>query len=250
MPARKHHRRHSRSKATTPTLKAAEKVEADSLELRLHGAPLPDKNKPTKPISPGAVEAKMFMEKARLAFEAKQQGKEMTGIAAALKIAMERASAAQNKETPEPKIHQCITTNVTRSTFNYIRDNPALTRVQVVSDLVKQGYNRGSVSSLVGQMIVQRLVRDESGGLHVNQREYTPLSQLYPKYRTKPKATPKRSHVRNTKPVEAEVVVEAEKPTVYKFDTPKAWEPKDVIDNLTLHQAIALYKELRNTLVG
>lgn len=68
------------------------------------------------------------------------------------------------------------TNNVTRATFNFIRDNPGHTRRGVIDKLETFGYKEGSTTSLITQMLNQRLIRkDENGGLHANFPEYTPL---------------------------------------------------------------------------
>jgi hypothetical protein len=90
-----------------------------------------------------------------------------------LKEKLERAIAEW--EAPAGKQLFQPTNNVTRTTFNIIRDNPGITKKQAVQKLSEANFNPASTSSLIAQMIKQRLVRDESGELYANFSEYTPL---------------------------------------------------------------------------
>lgn len=67
---------------------------------------------------------------------------------------------------------------LTQTLFEYIRDNPGRTRMQLIDDLNKlHGFKRGSLSSLIGQMEVQRLVyRDyNSGAIFASRHDFVPL---------------------------------------------------------------------------
>ena len=76
------------------------------------------------------------------------------------------------------------TNNVTRSTFNAVRDNPGCKRKAILAGLETQGYKLASTTSILSQMIKQRLVREEDDGtLYANFKEYVPL-----KGSNKPKA--------------------------------------------------------------
>jgi hypothetical protein len=68
-----------------------------------------------------------------------------------------------------------VTNNVCRTTFDYVRDNPGKTRVEVAKALEKQGYKPGSVSSLLGQMTKQGTMRESAHLLYVTTNEYEPL---------------------------------------------------------------------------
>jgi len=145
---------------------------------------------------------------------------------------------------PEPaKEYFTVTNNVCRTTFNYVRDNPAKTRVEVAKALSQQGYKPGSVSSLLGQMLKQGMMRESAHLLYVTTNEYAPLksTRALKALAAKPKEQPRKivTITRRAAPV-AEPTVQAE----------KEWQPSDVIDKLTLRQALALFKELRNILVS
>lgn len=82
------------------------------------------------------------------------------------------AATTTNTTTPAPE-----PLSVTKTTFEFVRDNPGLQRSDLVQLVAKQyGFKVGSVSSLIGQMIVQKMMyRDEEGRLYTNRREFTPL---------------------------------------------------------------------------
>jgi hypothetical protein len=83
-----------------------------------------------------------------------------------------------------------ITNNVTRSTFNYVRDNPGCTRKSAIEALDAQGFKQASTTSLLSVMVRQRLFREAPDGtLYANVAEYTPLAQSQKKVKkTKTKA--------------------------------------------------------------
>jgi hypothetical protein len=146
---------------------------------------------------------------------------------------------------PASPVHFAVTNNVTRITFDYVRDNPGKTRIEVAKALEAQGFKTGSVSSLLGQMIKQGMMRESGQLLYATINEYTPIkgSKAMRALAAKPQeqqrkivklVNPNTGKVLNPKPTSAE----------------KEWQPNDVIDTLTVHQAIALFKALRSILVG
>lgn len=68
-------------------------------------------------------------------------------------------------------------TNTTKATWLFIRDNPGMRRAFAVDALAKLGYHKGSVSSLIGQMVLQAVVAQdaETKGLTVTGTELKPL---------------------------------------------------------------------------
>ena len=92
------------------------------------------------------------------------------------------------------------TNNVTRNTFNAVRDNPGMTRKVVLAKLENQGHKLASTTSILSQMIKQRLVREEDNGmLYANFKEYVPLKGTS-KVKAKVKAPAKLKAVPTPKP--------------------------------------------------
>ena len=83
-----------------------------------------------------------------------------------------------------------ITNNVTRDTFNFIRDNPGTTRFDAVKTLVSQGHKARSVDSLVSQLVRSGQVRrTESGALTALNKDYVPIKPgEFKKHRAQEKA--------------------------------------------------------------
>jgi len=152
--------------------------------------------------------------------------------------------------TPSQKPYFTTTNNVCRATFEAILKNPGRSRKQVIEALLEGGYKDTSTSTLIGQMLKQNHIREANGLLYAVNTEYKPLkgSKAWAKIEAA-KAAP-RKHVElvskatgkiiNPRPVPAPVVVPVE----------KEWTPDDVIAPLNVHQALALFKALRNILVG
>ena len=127
----------------------------------------------------------------------------MTDIKTAL------SQALNEWETPKTEgTHLFKTTNnVTRSTFNTVRDNPGCTRKVILALLETKGFKLASTTSILSQMIKQRLIREEDDGtLHANFKDYVPLKGTSkPKVKAKVKVvkavpTPKPKY----SPIEAE----------------------------------------------
>jgi hypothetical protein len=176
----------------------------------------------------------------------------MPDIASALQKALNEWEPTVDIPPPAPaptKPYFTVTNNVTRVTFNYVRDNPGKNRVEVAKDLEKQGYKPGSVSSLVGQMIKQGLIRESAQLLYATTNEYAPLkgSKVVKALAAKPQEQQRKKVVLVSKRT-GEVIPAA--PVAEPTPVVKAWSPNDVIDTLTVHQAIALFKALRSVLVG
>jgi hypothetical protein len=126
--------------------------------------------------------------------------------------AWEESHVQQEKQMEQPKDHLFKTTNnVTRSTFNAVRDNPGCKRKTILAGLETHGYKLASTTSILSQMIKQRLVREESDGkLYANFEEYVPLKGTSkPKTKVKTQAklkavpTPKQEVKPKYSPIEA-----------------------------------------------
>jgi len=109
----------------------------------------------------------------------------------------EAITSWETKPTPAPTPTLTnrfgITNNVTRTTFNYVRDNPGCTRQEAIRALDAQGFKQASTTSLLSIMIKQRLFRQEPDGtMYANVAEYKPLMQSqkkkYSKVKPKTKA--------------------------------------------------------------
>jgi hypothetical protein len=149
----------------------------------------------------------------------------------------------------EPKPYFSVTNNVCRSTFEHIRDNPGKTRKEVCSALAERGYKASSTTTLIGQMIKQSHVRESNGLLYAINTEYKTLKGSKAWAKLQAAAQPrKKITLVNTRT--GEVLNPRPAPVVVPMPVEKEWEPNDVIAKLNVHQALALFKALRNILVG
>lgn len=190
----------------------------------------------------------------------KQQDKPMTTSISAT------SSVPINTLSPTPPVRTYERNNVSRITFEYIRDNPGLTVDQVTSALVAQGFKENSVSSLCYQMMRVRLVvADANGKMTSVVQQYAPI-QLAPRKRkakpvAKTKAKPTAKPVVDAAPAPAPTRiqrdltglpslrkhVELTNPRTGEVINPRKeeWSVESVIGSLNVRQAMAVYDELR-----
>ena len=128
-----------------------------------------------------------------------------------------------------------ITSNSTRTTFNYVRDNPGVTSTEASVALEKLGVPKGSSTSLLAVMVARgNLRKTASGALFAAQKEYAPI---------------KGAKVQRPKKKAVAPVVDEPKPA----DTVQinsAWDAETLLNNLSIKQARALYDELRTIFGG
>lgn len=169
-----------------------------------------------------------------------------------------------NTLSPTPPARTYERNNVSRITFEYIRDNPGLTVDQVTSALVEQGFKENSVSSLCYQMMRVRLVvADANGKMTSVVQQYAPI-QLAPRKRkakpvAKAKAKPTAKPVVDAAPVPTRTQgdltglpslrkhVELTNTRTGEVINPRKeeWSVESVIGSLNVRQAMAVYDELR-----
>jgi hypothetical protein len=170
----------------------------------------------------------------------------MPDIASALQKALNEWEPTVDIPPPAPaptKPYFTVTNNVTRVTFNYVRDNPGKNRVEVAKDLEKQGYKPGSVSSLVGQMIKQGLIRESAQLLYVTTNEYAPLkgSKVVKALAAKPQEQPRK------------IVTITRKAAPEAEPTPQSngsWNVTNQLNSMSIVQARLMYDALRKIFGG
>lgn len=165
-----------------------------------------------------------------------------------------------------------VTNNVSRATFNYVRDNPGSTRKEIIAALEHQNYASGSVSSLIAQMVRNKLIHITNNLYYADADEYRPLKSLKAIKKLEAKAEPKPKR-KYTKRTDAGVTgigallrekLEATPNPVYHEDqTPpvvperkgfvslvRNRTPESIIDNMTVYQARELYDHLKQLFGG
>jgi hypothetical protein len=167
-----------------------------------------------------------------------------------IKTALEKALNEWEPEpTPAPaptKPYFTVTNNVTRITFDYVRDNPGKTRKEVAVALEAQGFKPSSVTSLLGQMVKQGAMRESAHLLYVTASEYAPLksSKKVKELAAKPQEQ-QRKVVKLVNTRTGEVLNPTPVPQINA-----AWDAETLLNNLSIKQARALYDELRKIFGG
>lgn len=147
------------------------------------------------------------------------------------------------------------TNNVSRETFNAVRDNPRLQYKDILRMMSNRGFNESSIGSLLTQMANAGMVaRDDSGRYTALQTEYTPIkankrSKLKKKKVLAP--APKKQtagiaalDTQDTAPKKLLVLQRAQAPAA-----PAAFDPEELLSTLSFAQVMALYKKIK-TIVG
>lgn len=145
------------------------------------------------------------------------------------------------EQATEKRTHFQTTNNVTRDTFNFVRDTPGLSRVGIVNALELKGHKRSSVFSLLGQMTKQGLLRENHGYMYAVAKEYAPIKQSV--VRAKKTAPPPK---RTVAKVETKVAKEVPANTL-----PQAkFNAEEFVGALTFKQAREVYDYLRTVFGG
>jgi hypothetical protein len=183
----------------------------------------------------------------------------MPDIASALQKALSdweptpTPAANNTPATPTDKPYFTVTNNVTRVTFDYVRDNPGKTRKEVAVALEAQGFKNSSVTSLLGQMVKQGMVRESTGLLYVTTGEYAPLksSKKMRALEEKPQE-PQRKKVVLINKRTGEIIGAAPKaePTPVPSNAKFSATIPQLLDTLSVVQARELYDALRKIFGG
>jgi hypothetical protein len=163
--------------------------------------------------------------------------------------------ASEDKQEPDVKSHGFKpTNNVSRETFNAVRDNPNKTNGELTKILKDKGFNPSSVGSLLAQMARQDIVqRDDEGRFTTRLKEYTPIKA--PSTTKKKVVTiTKRPYVKSGKyttksgiaALDAHAAVAAPAPAPLRAP---AFDPDQLLSTLSFPQVLALYKKIK-TLLG
>lgn len=124
-----------------------------------------------------------------------------------------------------------VTNNVTRVTFDHVKNNPGCTATEAAHDLGKHGYKHSSVTSIMAQMYKQGLLRKNGFKYYTTQDEYVPLKGNYKSKKAKPKEV--------SGGIAALPQAAPAKPTA-----------KSLLDTLTVKEARELYMELKEYFGG
>jgi hypothetical protein len=178
--------------------------------------------------------------------------------------------SAPSQETPMKKTFN-ITNNISRVTFDYIKNNPGSTRKEIIGALEHRGFAGGSTSSLIAQMRRNQMIHETNNAYYADIPEYRPIKSLKAlKKMEAPVALPKRKYekkavtgigallrekLENT-PMPSQDALDA---AAYAMGghTPKRMislvrvkTPEDILKDMTVYQAHELYVHLKEMFGG
>jgi len=164
-----------------------------------------------------------------------------------------------------------ITNNISRVTFDYIKNNPGSTRKEIIEALEHQGFAGGSTSSLIAQMRRNKMIHETNNLYYADIDEYRPIKSLKAlKKMEAPIAPPKRKYekkaVTGIGALLREKLEKVPEPSQDALDaaayamgghTPKRMvslvrvkSPEDILKDMTVYQAHALYHHLKQMFGG
>ena len=177
------------------------------------------------------------------------------------------SSPSTSTQKPTMLNQHKITNNVSRVTFNYVKDNPGSTRLEIIKELGYQGFGKGSVSSLLAQMRKSKLIHDTNGLWYADVQEYQPIKNMNYKSKAKPKPVKKPTTgigallkaKLEAMPTPSQDAMDAaayamggHEPTTNKrfVSLVRNREPQDILKDMTVYQAHELYVHLKQMFGG
>jgi hypothetical protein len=125
------------------------------------------------------------------------------------------------------------TNNVSRETFDFIKEHPGLTRLQIAKAMEDRGFKRTSALALASQFARQGMIRNINGGLHATMPEYVPV---------KSSRTLKSAKVAKVtdKKVKGSIIPPTPQPVIDSDTSAKA-----LLSRMSILQAREVYDELK-----
>ena len=146
------------------------------------------------------------------------------------------------------------TNNVSRETFNAVRDNPRLQHKDIARMMVNRGFNAASIGSLLTQMYNAGMItKDDTGRYTALQAEYTPIKaskRVKPKKKIAVPTTKKKEEKAGIAALDTQDAVTKKLVSIQKKEAPApAFDPEQLLSTLSFSQVMALYKKIK-TMVG
>jgi hypothetical protein len=165
-----------------------------------------------------------------------------------------------------------ITNNISRVTFDYIKNNPGSTRKEIIQALEHQGFAGGSTSSLIAQMRRNNMIHEKDSFYYADIAEYRPIKSLKAirKMEAKAEPAPKRKYekkaVTGIGALLKEKLENAPMPSQDALDAAayamgghvnkriislvRTKSPQDILKDMTVYQAHELYVHLKQMFGG
>jgi hypothetical protein len=165
-----------------------------------------------------------------------------------------------------------ITNNISRVTFDYIKNNPGSTRKEIIEALEHKGFAGGSTSSLIAQMRRNQMIHETNNAYYADIPEYRPIKSLKALRKMEaPVAPPKRKYekkavtgigallrekLENT-PMPSQDALDAasfvlteENKREFLTKLVRTKSPEDILKDMTVYQAHDLYRHLKEMFGG
>jgi hypothetical protein len=159
-----------------------------------------------------------------------------------------------------------ITNNISRVTFDYIKNNPGSTRKEIIEALEHQGFVGGSVSSLVAQMRRNQMIHETNNLYYADIPEYRPIKSLKAlKKLDAPIAPAKRKYEKKAvtgigallrekldgmpMPIVSEPLLHTTQ-AKRLISLVRNKSPEDILKDMTVYQAHDLYRHLKEMFGG
>lgn len=182
--------------------------------------------------------------------------KQMNGIHTELKSTINDWAKDDPRDDARSSLPHAFkpTNNVSRETFNAVRDNPRLQHKDIARMLSNRGFNQASIGSLLTQMLnCGMIARDDNGRYTALQTEYTPIKaskRVKPKKKIAVPATKKKEEKAGIAALETQDTVAKKLVVIRKQEAPApAFDPEQLLSTLSFSQVMALYKRIK-TMVG
>jgi hypothetical protein len=163
-----------------------------------------------------------------------------------------------------------VTNNISRVTFDYIKNNPGSTRKEIIEALEHQGFAGGSTSSLIAQMRRNNMIHETNNAYYADIAEYRPIKSLKAmKKLEQVPAPPKRKYEKKAitgigallrekmdaaidrGALDAAARVMEPAPTNKRFvSLVRNQQPQDILKDMTVYQARELYDHLKQMFGG
>ena len=165
-----------------------------------------------------------------------------------------------------------ITNNISRVTFDYIKNNPGSTRKEIIQALEHQGYAGGSTSSLVAQMRRNKMIHETNNAYYADIEEYRPIKSLKALKKMEDALAPaKRKYEKKAvtgigallreklqaMPEPSKEALDAAMRAMEPAPVPKRMislvrvkSPEDILKEMTVYQAHELYRHLKEMFGG
>jgi hypothetical protein len=171
--------------------------------------------------------------------------------------------AQPTKELPVKKTFN-VTNNISRVTFDYIKNNPGSTRKEIIEALEHQGFAGGSTSSLIAQMRRNKMIHETNNLYYADIPEYRPIKSLKAiKKMEESAAPPKRKYTKRDvtgigallqEKLEAAPDRVASHPDTVApkrmISLVRVKTPEDILKDMTVYQARELYVHLKQMFGG